>query len=217
MTLVSTEIPAAGPVDTLEVRWMAAGPLVPAMLQWFGRFPAGTEAREDAYLLLPRLPGQSVKVRDWGALEVKAYLGSPGALDVRDRYHGRLEFWRKWSFRCDPVDQRDVLPAGWTLVSKKRQRTWFPLPPKQEPATSPVVAEAGCAVELTQVQVRGEPWWSVGFEATGPIGLLRGALEHAAHVMFARPLPDGVRFSLDTSRSYSEWLAGQPNPDAVRA
>jgi hypothetical protein len=211
---LSTEIPAAGAMDTLEVRWIAAGPLVTAVRQWFGRFPTGTEARDDAYLLRPRLPGLSVKLRDGVALEVKSYLGSPGVLDLPDRCRGRLEYWRKCSFRYEPADQGDVLPAGWTMVSKRRLRTWFPMPAREEPARSLVVAGAGCAVELTQAQLRGEPWWSVGFEATGQVGLLRAALEHAADVMFAGPLPAAVEFSLDTSRSYAEWLTEQPNPDA---
>jgi len=214
MTVVSTEILTAGAVDTLEVRWIAAGPLVTAVRQWFGRFPTGTEAREDAYLLVPRLPGLSVKLRDGVALEVKSYLGCPGVLDVLDRCRGRLEYWRKWSFRCEPVNRGDVLPAGWSMVRKRRLRTWFPMPAREEPAGSLVAAEAGCAVELTRAQLRGEPWWSVGFEATGPVGLLRGAIEHAADVLFARPLPAGVEFSLDTSRSYAQWLTEQPNPDA---
>jgi hypothetical protein len=210
MTVVSTEIPPAGPVDTLEVRWMASGPLMTAIRQWFARFPTGTEEREDAYLLVPRLPGLSVKLRDGVALEVKSYRGSPGVLDLPDRCRGRLEYWRKWSFRCDPVDQ-DGLPATWAIVSKKRRRTWFAMPAGEAVAGSPVVDEAGCAAELTQARLRGEPWWSVGFEATGPVGLLRGALEHAANVIFARPLPAGVEFSLDMSRSYTQWLTEQPS------
>jgi len=62
------------------------------------RFPAGTESREDAYLLDPHLPGLSVKVRGSGALEVKAYRGSPGILQMAGRARGRLEYWQKWSF-----------------------------------------------------------------------------------------------------------------------
>ena len=46
-------------MDTLEVRWIAAGPLVTAVRQWLERFPTATEARDDAYLLWPRLPGLS--------------------------------------------------------------------------------------------------------------------------------------------------------------
>jgi len=214
MTVVPTEIPTGGAVDTLEVRWIVAGPLVTEVRQWFGRFPTGTEVREDAYLSLPRLPGLSVKLRDRVSLDVKSYLGCPGVIARLDSCRGRLEYWRKRSFRCEPVDEGHILPPGWIKVSKRRLRTWFPLPAREAPAGSLVVAEAGCAVELVQAQLRGEPWWSVGFEATGPLGLLRGALEHAVDIMFARSPPAGVEFSLDTSKSYAEWLTQQPNPDA---
>jgi hypothetical protein len=204
-------------VDSLEVRWIAAGPVVTAMRDWFAPFPAGTEARDDAYLLLPRLAGLSVKLRDRVSLEVKSYLGSPGVLDLPHRCRGRLEYWRKSSFRCDPLDQSEVLPAGWSMVGKRRLRTWFPMAAGEDPAAfSAAAAQAGCAVELTQAQLRGEPWWSVGFEATGPAGLLRGALQHAADLMFAQP-PPGVDFSLDTSRSYADWLTGQRSSDASQS
>ena len=77
----------AAPVDSLEVRWITPGPLGTAMREWFGRFPARTETREDVYLLRPRLRGLSVKLRDGSTLDVKSYLGSPGILS-----YGRLEY-----------------------------------------------------------------------------------------------------------------------------
>jgi hypothetical protein len=82
MTAAPTEDPAAGPVDSLEMRWIFHGQLPPAMLEWFARFPAGTETRQDAYLVQPRLRGLSVKLRDGGALDVKSYLGSPRILGL---------------------------------------------------------------------------------------------------------------------------------------
>ena len=47
--------------------------------------------------------GLSVKVRGGGALEVKAYRGSPGILEVAGRARGRLEAWHKWSFPFSPL------------------------------------------------------------------------------------------------------------------
>ena len=70
------------------------------MREWFARFPAGTEARGDSYLLRPRLRGLSVKLRDGIALDIKSYLGSPGILDLPRQSRGRLESWRKWSLPC---------------------------------------------------------------------------------------------------------------------
>ena len=47
MIIGPTEDPVAGLVESLEVRWIVPGQLPPAMPEWFARFPAGTETRED--------------------------------------------------------------------------------------------------------------------------------------------------------------------------
>ena len=104
--------PVAGAVRSLEVRWIFPGQLEAAVAGWFGRFPAEIEVREDAYLLDPQLPGLSVKVRGGGALEVKAYRGSPGILEVAGRARGRLEYWQKWSFPFSPLSPGRGEAAG---------------------------------------------------------------------------------------------------------
>jgi len=53
----------------------------------------------------------------------------------------------------------------------------------------------------------GQDWWSLGLEATGPAGLLRGTLEATAAFVFARPIPSVAEPSPDESRSYAEWLS----------
>jgi hypothetical protein len=58
----------------------------------------GRRAWPVRYLLDPPLPELSVKVRRGRALEVKAYRGSPGILEVAGRARGRMESWQKWSF-----------------------------------------------------------------------------------------------------------------------
>jgi hypothetical protein len=96
---------------SLEARWFFPGRLEAAVAGWFQRFPAATESRQDAYLMHPMLPGLSVKIRGGGALEVKAYCGSPGILEVPGRVRGRMESWRKWSFPCSPLSQGSADPA----------------------------------------------------------------------------------------------------------
>jgi hypothetical protein len=198
-------------VRSLEVRWIFPGQLEAAVAGWFGRFPARTESREDTYLLDPQLPGLSVKVRGGGALEVKAYRGSPGILEVAGRARGHMEAWQKWSFPAisPSPDSRD--PAGWQPVRKRRRISRFSL------ASGPVVAPAAvlsqeprCEVELTEVNTRGQHWWTLGFEATGPAHLLRGALQATAALVFAHPLPGGVEPGPDDSRSYAQWLGQRP-------
>ena len=66
--------------------------------------------------------------------------------------------------------------------------------------------ELRCEVELTEVRSRGQDWWTLGFEATGPADLLRSALESTAALVFAQALPGGMEPGPDESRSYAEWL-----------
>ena len=210
MTAAPTGNLVAGPVDSLEVRWIVPGPLPAAVRDWFGSFPARTETLQDIYLLQPRLRGLSLKLRDGSTLDVKAYLGSPAlhGLPVR----GRVESWRKWSFRYDPRDHANSATEGWVPVFKQRRNSWFPLAGPDPAPDPPPAAQAGCAVELTEFHVHGDPHWTAGFEATGPLGLLPDALRHAAGLVFARPLPAGVEFGLGNSRSYAQWLTQRHSP-----
>jgi hypothetical protein len=214
MTAEPPESPATEAVRSLEVRWIFPGQLETAVSRWFGRFPAGTESREDTYLLDPQLPGLSVKIRGGGALEVKVYHGSPGILEVAGRARGRLEAWQKWSFPVSPLSQDSGDPAGWRPVRKRRRISRFSLASGQIVARAPGPGQQPrCEVELTEVHTRGEDWWTLGFEATGPASLLRSELEATAALVFAQALPGGVEPGPDESRSYAQWLGQRAGTD----
>ena len=113
MTAEPSQNPVTEAVRSLEVRWIFPGQLETAVARWFSRFPATTESREDTYLLDPHLPGLSVKVRAGATLEVKAYRGSPGTLQVPGRARGRMQAWQKWSFPGNrPAPAAATRPAG---------------------------------------------------------------------------------------------------------
>src|ERR1700685_4301340 len=126
-TATQRDIPVAEGARSLEVRWIFPGRLETAVAAWFARFPAELETREDTYLLSPGLPGLSVKLRAGAALEVKAYEGSPGLLDMPGCAHGRMESWRKWSFPFGPPVHGRRAPAGWTVIRKTRRISRFSL------------------------------------------------------------------------------------------
>jgi len=211
MTAEPPESPVTEAVRSLEVRWIFPGPLETTVAEWFGRFPARTESREDTYLLDPQLPRLSVKVRGGGALEVKVYHGSPGVLDLPGRARGRLESWQKWSFPFSPHIPGSGDPAGWRPVRKRRRISRFSLASRQIVARVPGLGQQPrCEVELTEVHTRGRDWWTLGFEATGPADLLRSELQATAALVFAQTLPGGVEPGPDESRSYAEWLLLQP-------
>ena len=211
MTAAQRDSPVTEGIRSLEVRWIFPGQLEAAVAGWFARFPAELEIREDTYLLHPRLRGLSVKLRAGAALEVKAYQGSPGILDMAGRARGRMESWRKWSFPFGSPSPGGRDPAGWRLIRKTRRISRFSL------ASGPIQVsgqelgeEAGCAVELTEVLTRGEAWWTLGFESVGPPHLLRSQLEATAALVFAEPLPVEVEPGLNDSSSYAEWLLQWP-------
>ncbi len=210
MAAAQRESPVTEGVRSLEVRWILPGQLETAVAAWFGRFPTLVEAREDIYLLDPQLPGLSVKVRGGGALEVKAYQGSPGLLEVAGHARGRLEFWQKWSFPFSLLRQGGGDLAGWRAVRKRRRISRFSSADGGIVAPSPGMGGGlRCEVELTEVQASGQHWWTVGFEATGPADLLRSELQATAALVFAQALP-GVEPGPDESRSYAEWLGQRP-------
>ena len=212
MTAAQPDSPVPEGIRSLEVRWIFPGQLETVVAGWFARFPAELETREDTYLLSPHLRGLSVKLRAGAALEVKAYQGSPGILDMAGRARGRMESWRKWSFPFGSPSHGGRDPAGWRLIRKARRISRFSL------ASGPIRVrgqglgeEAGCAVELTEVLTRGQAWWTLGFESVGPPHLLRSQLEATAALVFAETLPGEVEPGLNDSRSYAEWLPQWPD------
>jgi len=207
MTAEPPDTPVTEAVRTLEVRWIFPGQMDSAIAGWFGRFPAGTESREDTYLLDPQLRGLSVKIRGGGALQVKAYCGSPGILEVAGRARGRLESWQKWSFPFRPPSGASGGPTGWTPVHKRRRISRFSSASGLAVARAPVLGrQSRCDVELTEVHVRGQDWWTLGFEASGAADLLRRELEATAALVFTQALPGGVVPGPADSRSYARWL-----------
>jgi len=201
-------------VSSLEVRWIFPGQVSSAVAGWFGRFAAGTESREDIYLLDPQLRGLSVKIRGGGTLEVKAYCGSPGTLAVAGRAHGRMESWQKWSFPVELLRPGRADAVSWRPVRKRRLISQFSS--ASGPARARVAGvgqQPRCGVELTDVHTSGQDWWTLGFEATGPASLLRSELEATAALVFAQTLPSGVEFGLGDSRSYAQWLGQRPDAD----
>ena len=54
MAIAPAESPVTQGLRSLEVRWILPRPLQPAVAGWFGRFPAETVSRQDAYLSYAR-------------------------------------------------------------------------------------------------------------------------------------------------------------------
>ncbi len=203
---LSGDDPVHAGTSTLEARWILPGQVTGAAIAWFRRFPTSTETREDAYLLTPSLDGLSLKIRADAEFDVKAYRGSPGVLEVPGHATGRLEAWQKWSFPLGVLSERADESATWTRVRKVRRISWFVSPSDRFASAAGLDQRPKCAVELTDIVMGGEAWWTLGLEASGPSQEWRGVLEAAAASVFAEPLPGGAELRVEDSRPYAAWL-----------
>jgi hypothetical protein len=185
---------------TAEVRWFFRRPPPQPVTDWFDKVSDPPEARSDVYLVLPGADALGVKIRGGTkAFELKLRprpsqrLGLPGGIT------GQLEQWQRWSFDRPPISRvfpRLGLPkAHWLEVRKRRRLT-----------TIPYGDDAGCRVELTALQARGEEWATLGFESSGPDPDLVPALEAAAGALFGS-LDHPGDFEADLSCGYPGWLA----------
>lgn len=195
---------------TLEVRWIRSGSISDEMLRWFDA--DGFEERADRYLL-GTSANVGVKIRGGVQLEVKTLERRSGHVGVPGGGSGLLETWEKWSF---PLDVRAHPPAGsrsWRTVTKLRRRRSFTMAhgmvverPLRDEAVS------GCTVELTQVVVDGQRWWTVGLEAAGEGSKQRAdAMRATLDAVFPWPIPGSMLLDVNHSTSYARWLDGTGN------
>lgn len=187
-----------------EVRWLVPGPVPEAVAAWFHALGAPVEptTRTDRYLV-PLHDGLGLKLRGGGLqIEPKQRAAVLGPVRPRPGVAGQAERWQKWSF---PLAESPPAPEGpWVEVLKTRWlRTYRDEAGRLVPTDEP---ESGLVhgLELTAVEVLGEPWWTVGVETSG------GSPDALADALF-RALPDLLgpappALALEQSRAYPAWL-----------
>jgi hypothetical protein len=164
---------------SLEVRWLSRGPVPHDALTWLGPFSEPIEERDDRYLATSS-EELGVKIRGGRQLDLKMFRGSPGELTISEAIRGRLESWERWSF---PLTSTWVPPEDavvWLTVRKRRSRRSFRVSPdlvEERPLRE--VEFPGCTLELTEVEVEGATWWTLGLEARGDLDSVEPALPPA--------------------------------------
>lgn len=200
---------------TAEVRWFYRGTLPEEILRWFqqdqlGEHLAPPEEREDWYLYSPENDYMGIKLRQ-GRLEIKWRIAELGVVHFGDSVEAKAEKWGKWLCE-DPTAQSfqptDVMgEKAWIGVKKVRwQRQYQVLPGK--PITAVPVNESidqGCTVELTQLSINGDTWWSLAFEAVGEDDKLMDTLQAIANWVFKTY--SGLELQAEDSFAYPRWLS----------
>ena len=185
---------------TAELRWFFRTAPPQPLIDWFDKTADPPESRTDCYLGLPGTDALGVKVRGGTTrLELKLRPRPPEPRSLQGGVTGQLEEWQRWSLPRSAITRlwpRLALPKGsWVEVTKQRRLT-----------TIPYRGDAGCRVEITALQAKGQQWQTVGLESFGPDADLVRALEAAADEVFgAIDLPGN--FGAELSCGYPGWLA----------
>jgi hypothetical protein len=220
---------------TSEARWFFKGELSDAVLDWFLSGARDVradeaEARTDRYLVFPGCDTVGVKVRDANdrgnsAFEVKALLRGPKVTRLGPRVTARVDEWIKWSSPMDrfPDWTAAILASEptWVTVEKERRLRTFSLdegdPVEVDREASP---DRGCTIDVVTLATRGEDWWTLGLESSGPAEQVGADLLRTGRQLFDRP--EGSRGSsgpagsagsappelaIVQSLSYATWAA----------
>jgi hypothetical protein len=196
------------PLDTIEVRWFAAGQPHSSLVEWFseGGQSAFVEVRRDAYRATLD-HGVGLKRRDHGSLELKRRRGLTRRQLFAGGFEGRIEEWRKTGLE-EPLAAMDW---QWLVVDKIVLTRTFTIDDSDTvtEAAVPELASPACDIEVATISVNETVAWSFALEARGPFEVRRRLLEDALSALIGRspPLPVGFVAALNLSMGYPEWLA----------
>ena len=196
---------------TIEVRWFHKGVMpddvIPKILSKDQKL-IEQPLRKDRYYYKTSDGTMGIKIRE-GRIEIKSRFDDYGNIKFNEQIEGRVEHWQKWSFNIEETDlnYRNVLEttSSWIGITKERKLCRYQISdnhlsilPENE------FSEMICHFELANINIRGEDWWSLAFEAYGEGSkLFNNLVLTVKHVFSDIDLP---LFNINNSFSYPKWL-----------
>lgn len=199
-------------LSSTELRWFYPGKLPVAISAWFnaehlGKSLEPPEKREDVYLYIaPDCDYMGIKLR-LGRLEIKWRKAELGIVNIAQIVEGKLESWDKWA--CEDSTARNFQPQSvvdkshWIKVSKVRQQRKYQVLAQNLVQDVPLntTPDQGCNIELTQLSIGGNDWWSIALEAFGES---TDNLHVVANKVFQSY--DAAFLQANNSFAYPRWL-----------
>ncbi|PPS46027.1 hypothetical protein [Chroococcidiopsis sp. TS-821] len=198
-------------LTTAELRWFYPGKLPQHVSQWFEQEQLGylppAEKREDIYLYVPESDFVGIKLRQ-GRLEIKWRKAQLGDLQF-GKITGNAEKWAKWL--CEDASHESFQPQAvvgkkaWVKIKKVRTQHKYQLSPEREVIAIGIdeVSDRTCNVELTELEVDRDLWWSLAFEASTTDESLLETLKYVAEWIF-KSYPGELHRK--NSYAYPTWL-----------
>ncbi len=192
---------------TVETRWFYPGAIPSDVLAWYHYGECAPEAqptRIDYYLRLANTDDLGIKLRE-GRVEIKQRAAQYGVEHLHERVHGLVEGWRKWSFGVNDIGS-GIGNIGWIAIRKARRLRRYLVTDDGEivALTGTEMITQGCNIELAEVTLHGEPWWSLAFETFGPEATLHTTFTRVAqHTLRGDTIP---YLDAEHSYGYAHWL-----------
>lgn len=209
-------------IQSCEVRWFAK--VVPDMVAaWFerrGHCFSGWEqsGRCDFYLVSNSVGNDlGIKLRE-GNIEIKERTKDYGVHSFGPFVKGRVEAWRKWSFKLAQtreggmdealhITRQDTTNSAWIPVRKDRLLVMLEIAEEGRVLFSEAPAfslEEGCGVEFTRIRLPNRSCYSFALEAFSHSGQEYQNLLRAMDTMTAE-IP-GLEMPISNSMGYAEFL-----------
>ena len=218
-------VSAISPFASIETRWFFEGDSShhPDLRHWFescAPFPRAADLRApewkgraggepDVYLLMPGCTDMGVKWRE-GTLQIKGRVADLGERRFGTVHAGRVQRWIKWTYPEVPAAYRALFEANEALgletapVYKTRALRMIDMASAKPEEVAPgVVLERGIGFEMTDLELNGERYCSVAFEAF-PDDTAAEAGFDAAVLGFLGELAGSL--GIGASMSYPDWL-----------
>jgi hypothetical protein len=182
------------------------------MLAWYHygeRAPEAQPTRIDYYLRLTEHNDLGIKLRE-GRIEIKQRAEQFGVEHLHECVHGLVEGWQKWSFGVNDIgdglnDLAGPHPA-WIAIRKARRLRRYLVDGNGDvfTVTGTEIAPQACNIELAEVVIHGETWWSLAFEAYGPRADLHATFARVAqHTLRETAVPN---LDAEHSYGYAQWI-----------
>ncbi len=194
---------------TIEVRWFYPGVIPADLLTWWDTFgePVVTNNRTDVYLQSSS-SDLGIKLRQ-GNLEVKYRQARLGTMEIDKMGSSQVEQWLKWicvddSSGLTPAQFADQ--SGWIKVVKSRSQRMFQVEFTDKIQLRSIVKpQAGAAaIEITQLQVQQQIWWTIACEYLGDkLDLDRQFLPLVNSLLSSDPI---LNLGRSISCGYPQWL-----------
>ena len=194
---------------TAEIRWFRRGEVPPEIGEWFNKskYKQRSGTRTDTYLVYPTAETVGVKFRE-NRFEIKTFVRTLDQLNIGDHIRGTMEMWEKWSMAGDSVAGlfKDINEdsATWIDVRKTRTMRVFSTDEEEIVETDATGQSGfpgdGCYAEITEIEVVGEPFWTIGLEAFSREKELEDSLLRTASYFFESA---GDNLILPEADSYS--------------